>query len=243
MRIGVVIPTLNEEEVIERTLCLLLERGSPEIVMVADCDSADRTVELAGGFEVTTLSDASLNSRAAAMNAGAARALAAQPDVEALWFLHADATPPKRWDESIAAALADEQVVGGAFDIRWDYSGVDWFRRMKLKFFQAINRARFRRTHIFYGDQGIFVRPRAFEEVGRMPDVALMEDVILSRRLKRLGRLTLASGLLRTNPRRFLRHGVCRQVLFDLWLLAGERLGVHSARHHESYNHRRARSI
>ena len=241
MRIGVIIPTLNEEVVIEQTLRSLFERGDPATVVVADCGSRDRTTAISRQFEsVIVIRDAAYDCRAAAMNAGAARAQRECPDLDVLWFLHADSTPPEAWDACIARALADEQVVGGAFDIRWDYSGIDWFRRAKLRMFQAINRMRFRITRIYFGDQGIFVRPDAFEAAGRMADVSLLEDVLLCRRLRRLGRTRLARGVIRTNPRRFLRYGVCRQVMLDVWLLLAERLGFHPTRLHLKYNRNRA---
>ncbi len=241
MRIGVIIPTLQEEAVIEQTLRGLFERGDPATVVVADCGSRDRTTAISQQFDsVITICNAAFDSRASAMNAGAARARRECPDLDVLWFLHADSTPPERWDEAITVAMADEQVVGGAFDIRWDYTGIDWFRRAKLRMFQAINRMRFRRTRIFFGDQGIFVRVDAFEAAGRMADVSLLEDVLLCRRLRRLGRTRLARGVIRTNPRRFLRYGVCRQVMLDVWLLLAERLGFHPTRLHLKYNRNRA---
>ncbi|MCZ6834919.1 MAG: glycosyltransferase [Planctomycetota bacterium] len=240
MRIGVIIPTLDEEDVIERTLRTLLQRGRPAIVVVADCGSLDRTIALAQQFDVVTLSDSALNTRAKAMNVGAARALRDCPGLEALWFLHADSIPPHEWDSCIADGMNVVRVVGGAFDIRWNYEGVDLFRRTKLAFFQRINRFRFHLTHIFFGDQGIFVRPDAFEEVGHMPHVDLLEDVLLCRLLKRRGRLILARGVVRTNPRRFLKHGVCRQVMLDVWLLLSERLGLRQRRLHEWYNQEKA---
>lgn len=241
MRIGVIIPTLNEEAVIEQTLRIMFQRGDPATVVVADCNSRDRTTAISRQFEsVITISDAGFDSRAAAMNAGAARAQRECPDLDVLWFLHADSTPPEAWDACIARELADEQMVGGAFDIRWDYSGIDWFRRTKLRMFQAINRIRYRHTRIFFGDQGIFVRVGVFNEVGGMPEVSLLEDVILCRLLKKCGRLALAPELLRTNPRRFLRHGVCRQVMMDVWLLTAERLGFNPTRLHARYHHEKA---
>lgn len=240
MRIGVIIPTLQEEAVLERTLRILHERGRPAIVVVADCGSEDRTVEIAKSFAVTTISDRNLNSRAAAMNAGAARALRECPDLEVLWFLHADSLPPEHWDSIIAAVLADKRVVGGAFDNKWNLAEVSWFPRAKLRFFSCFNRMRYRLTHIFFGDQGIFVRPAAFEEAGRMADVSLLEDVLLCRRLKRIGELRLAPGVIRTNPRRFLKYGVCRQVMLDVWLLLAERLGFHPTKLHARYNRQKA---
>ena len=98
------------------------------------------------------------------------------------------------------------------------------------------NRIRFRITKQYFGDQGIFVRTDAFAAAGGMPQVALMEDVILCRRLKRLGALRLARGRTVTSPRRFLRHGVLRQTAIDCVLLAAERVGLEPRRIHAWYN-------
>lgn len=237
MLIGVIIPTLNEEIVIEATLRAVLERGQPECLIVADCNSHDRTTSIAKQHGAVVIGGPHLKHRAAAMNEGAAWALKHHPNLDALWFLHADSMPPTGWDRSIGEVLEDERFVGGAFDIKWSITGVSWFIRTKLRIFSTINRTRFRLTHIYFGDQGIFVRPEAFLAAGRLADVALLEDVILSRKLKKIGRTRLASGLMRTNPRRFLRHGVCRQVMIDVWILLAERIGFHPARLYAWYNH------
>ncbi len=75
--------------------------------------------------------------------------------------------------------------MGGAFAHR--FSEPTW----SLAVISFINRVRYRLTRNYYGDQGIFVRAAVFRELGGYPDVALMEDLILSQRLKRLGRTAL----------------------------------------------------
>ncbi|MHC5113783.1 MAG: glycosyltransferase [Planctomycetota bacterium] len=240
MRIGVVIPTLDEEAGIGRTLSLLERRGRSVVTVVADCGSDDRTVAIAESHGVEAVCDPDLDSRAAAMNAGLARVLERAPDLDAIWFLHADSVPVAGWDESIAAALADPRVVGGAFDFQWDLRGVPWTAQLPLLLLCLYNRVRFRVTRSYFGDQGIFVRPRTLRAVGGLPAVMLMEDVVLCRRLKRHGRLRLARGRTVTSPRRFLRHGVVRQAILDLLLLGAERVGLQPTRLHAWYNREKA---
>ncbi|MCP3903676.1 MAG: glycosyltransferase [Planctomycetes bacterium] len=240
MRIGVVIPTLNEEPDLGRTLALLADRGSAAIVVVADCGSRDRTAEIAAAAGAEVVRDPALDNRAAAMNAGIRRALQVHPDVDALWFLHADTEPAPQWDEHIAETLADPRVVGGAFDFQWDKRGVAWTARVPLTVMELINRIRFRVTRSYFGDQGIFARPEALRAVGGVPSLSLMEDVVLCRLLKRHGRLRLARGRTVTSPRRFLRHGVVRQGILDLALLFAERAGLQPTRVHAWYNREKA---
>ncbi len=236
MQIGVVIPTLNEQAAIAHTIRLVRRRGTAATIVVADCMSADRTTTIAAREGAVVVRDATLTSRAAAMNAGAKHALRVRPDLDALWFLHADSTPVRDWDQAIAEVLADSSAVGGAFDFQWDLRNVSVLNCAQLLALTAFNRARFRITKTFFGDQGIFVRADVFAAVGGIPPVALMEDVILCRRLKRLGRLGMARGRTVTSPRRFVRHGVLKQALIDAYLLTAERMGLEPSRLHAWYN-------
>lgn len=240
MRIAVVIPTRNDAADLVQTLESLRAGGNPDLVVVADCGSTDGTREVARRGNAVTTGGSQLTNRAAAMNAGAQRALAAQPQIDAIWFLHADSLPPQGWKELIAEAFADPKAVGGAFDFQWNYAGVWWLPLVFLFVVENINRVRFRMTKSFFGDQGIFVRPSTFEAVGGFPDVTLMEDVVFCRRLRRHGRLLLVRRRMRTSPRRFLRHGVLRQGLLDLGLLLAERAGIHPERIYAWYNREKA---
>lgn len=240
MQIGVVIPTLNEQTAIAHTIRLVRRRGTAAAIVVADCMSADHTTTIAAGEGALVVRDASLTSRAAAMNAGAKQALRIRPDLDALWFLHADSAPVRGWDNAIAEVLGDSSVVGGAFDFQWDLRDVGWVQCLELLALTTFNRARFRITKTFFGDQGIFVRADVYQAVGGIPTVALMEDVIFCRRLKRLGRLGMARGRTVTSPRRFVRHGVLKQALIDAYLLTAERMGLEPARLHAWYNREKA---
>jgi ABC-type glycerol-3-phosphate transport system substrate-binding protein len=77
---------------------------------------------------------------------------------------------------------------------------------------------RSRWSGIATGDQGLFVRRDWFERVGGFPEIELMEDVALSRRLKRLGRPTCLCTPLGTSSRRWERDGILRTVVL-MWSL------------------------
>ena len=239
MRIAVIIPTYCEERMLPVTLAALHQHGRSATVIVADCGSTDETTRLAREAGATVLHGPELVNRASAMNAGATWVIRNEPDIEALWFLHADTAPPPEWDCMIAEVLADQRVVGGAFRMVWNRNEIPRWMRVRLGALALINRMRYELTSSYFGDQGIFVRRTAFERIGGFPDVPLLEDVVLCRALRGIGVVRLAPATVVTSPRRFVRHGPIRQSLLDLGLLTAERLGLQPTRIHAWYNRER----
>jgi rSAM/selenodomain-associated transferase 2 len=162
--------------------------------------------------------------RARQMNAGARQA-----GGDVLLFLHADTWLPDGAPVAIAAALADPGAVGGRFDVRFD-SG-----RRVLGLVAGLMNARSRATGICTGDQAIFVRRADFEAVGGYPDIPLMEDIELCRRLKRRGRLTALRARVTTSARKWEREGPLRTIGL-MWVLRLLHFcGVAPARLHRWY--------
>lgn len=164
------------------------------------------------------------STRAALMNAGAAAARGAT-----LLFLHADSLPPANALALIEDALADQRVGGGAFEHCFAEGG--W----SLRAINLINRIRYRLTRTYYGDQGIFVRADVFRALGGYRDLALMEDLDLSQRLKRAGRTVLLPARLVTSGRRFVARGPWRTFFFIAWLLLLHTLGRDTQRYAERW--------
>jgi hypothetical protein len=77
---------------------------------------------------------------------------------------------------------------------------------------------RSRLSGISTGDQAIFVRRRTFEALGGYPDMPLMEDVELTRRLKRAGKLAALRLRVTTAARKWEQEGVVRTIAL-MWLL------------------------
>lgn len=219
--ISVIVPALNEQARVADLLGALRLHAVSEVLLV-DGGSADRTVEIAATFPEIRLLHAE-RGRARQMNAGASVARG-----EILLFLHADATLPPDATLLIARATADPSVVFGAFKLRTvrdDGSSPAWLRIADL---------RSRYSGLPYGDQAIFVRRSAFFAVGGFPDQPLMEDLELSRRLRRVGRFARLDAEVLASGRRWERHPL-RTTLFMNLAPALYALGVSAARLHRWY--------
>jgi rSAM/selenodomain-associated transferase 2 len=209
MIVSVIIPTLNEQAVLAKTLAHTAELGFDEIVVV-DGGSEDETVAIAQtlcphltGARVITAPQG----RARQMNEGAKASRG-----EGLLFLHADTRLPPDAKRLIISALADSGVAGGRFDVRFD-SPSPW-----AGVISTLMNLRSRWTGIATGDQAIFVRRRVFEGLGGFSDIPLMEDIEFSKRLKRAGRIARLRQTVVTSFRRWERQGPLRTITL-MWIL------------------------
>jgi rSAM/selenodomain-associated transferase 2 len=203
-RLTIVLPVLNEAAIIVaalQALAPLRARGAE--IIVADGYSRDGTAQLAEPFADRVI--AVRRGRGAAMNAGAALGTG-----DALLFLHADTALPDGTDRLIDAALAHR--AWGRFDLR--IAG----RHPLLAVVARMINLRSRLSGIATGDQAIFVSRKAFEAVGGFPDLPLMEDIAISRRLKRLCRPLCIATPAVTSGRRWEQSGVIRTILL-MWRL------------------------
>jgi len=204
--LSIVVPVLDEAANLERLLPDLRNMAPEAEVVVADGGSADGSEAVVARFSGARLVT-SARGRAVQMNTGAA---AASGDV--LLFLHADTRLPAGFEAAIARALGDLRVVGGRFDVAFDNPA--WPFRM----IAGLMNARSRLSAICTGDQAIFVRRAAFEALAGYAEIPLMEDVDLSRRLKRLGRVACLRQRVHTSARRWERDGVARTIVL-MWAL------------------------
>jgi len=157
--------------------------------------------------------------RAIQQNAGANIATG-----DVLLFLHADCCLPESGLEDIRRQmLADDSCVGGCFRQRIDQPG--WLYRW-------IEFGNFLRAKILkwaYGDQAIFVRTLTWQNIGGFPEIPLMEDLYLMKRLKKKGRLICIRAPLVVSARRWKHQGPLRQTLRNWTLLAAVHLGISPA--------------
>jgi rSAM/selenodomain-associated transferase 2 len=204
--VSVVIPTLNEAGVIVDTLRSLQPmRAAGHEVVVSDGGSVDATVERARPLADRVISVRP--GRAGQMNAGAA---ASSGDV--LLFLHADTLLPPGADRLVRDAVSRPGARWGRFDVR--LSG----RSVLFRVIEAGISWRSRLTGIASGDQAIFVRRVAFDNVGGFNEMPLMEDLDLSRRLKALAPPVCLRARVVTSSRRWEERGIVRTVLL-MWRL------------------------
>ena len=224
----VIIPALNEEAAIARTIRSCREAGPCEVIVV-DGGSRDRTVEIARG-EADTVISAS-RGRALQMNAGADVARG-----EVLLFLHADTRLPAGSVSAALDALRNPTVIGGAFRVRLAASsGAGRYVHATLWITGRMIGVRAGVTRAFTGDQAIFVRAEAFRSLGGYPEIPLMEDVELSRRMRRAGKTVLLPLRVGTSGRRWEAWGPLRTVLFMWRLRTGYLLGWNPSRSADAY--------
>lgn len=203
--LSLILPVLNEATTVVAQLTKLQAlRARGAELLVVDGGSNDGTVVLAAAG-ADRLLDAP-RGRALQMNAGARASRG-----EVLLFVHADTTLPPDADALIRAAIAGG-AVWGRFDVSIDS------RHPLLPLVAAMMNWRSRLTGIATGDQAMFVRRDAFLAVGAFPEVALMEDIALSRRLKAVARPACLRARVRTSGRRWEQHGVLRTIVL-MWRL------------------------
>ena len=213
MTLTIIMPVLDEATEIEAALAALAPyrmRGGE--VIVADGGSSDRTPELARPLADHVI--VARRGRAAQMNAGAT---IASGDV--LLFLHADTRLPDKADRLVLDGLASSGRNWGRFDVRFDGGGL-------LAFVALMMNWRSRLTGIATGDQALFVTRAAFERAGGFPAIALMEDVMLSAKLKRISKPFALHARITTSARRWREHGTLRTVLLMWWLRLAFFLGA-----------------
>ena len=212
MNISIIIPTLNEADRIGQAVQRAWATG-PHEVLVVDGGSLDDTVAIAERHGARVLGG--VRGRASQQNLGARQATG-----DVLLFLHADNLLDPDGVRQIAAALENGPVLGGAFQQKISASG------LLYRLLERGNALRVRWLGLPYGDQGIFLRREVFDRLGGFPEVGLMEDLLLMRKLRRRARPVLLPGPLQVSPRRWQRYGVVRQTLRNWSLLLAERLGV-----------------
>ena len=228
-RLCIVVPVLDEAEGLAPWLAKLqpLRRRGVRLVVV-DGGSSDGTLDLARGHADIVFQ--APRGRAAQMNAGAAACRA-----EVLLFLHADTELPEGADTLILDAVARGRR-WGRFDVRFDAGDA----RLWLVAHLMNGRSRF--TGIATGDQALFVSQDSFEAVGGFPEMPLMEDVAISRALKRLGRPACLHAKVVTSARRWVRNGVWTTIFLMWRLRAAYFFGADPARLALRYGHLRRES-
>jgi rSAM/selenodomain-associated transferase 2 len=202
-KISVIIPILNEAKVLETTLSQLQPELGPHELIVVDGGSTDTSVRIAEKYGKVVISE---RGRAKQLNTGAAAATG-----EILIFLHADI-----WLESGAFAAVTTALssgyVGGGFRQKIDGKCVLY------RLIEIAGNIRGRHLKVFYGDSGIFLPRAGFEKIGGFPEIPILEDMELSKGLRRLGKTTLLTPCIHISARRWEARGILRTTLNN-WLI------------------------
>jgi rSAM/selenodomain-associated transferase 2/rSAM/selenodomain-associated transferase 1 len=207
----IVIPVLNEGAALTAKLAALqsLRAQGAEIVLV-DGGSLDESCARAQPWVDHLISSPA--GRARQMNAGAACTTqsTAKTQADALLFLHADTQLPPNAYALILHAL--EHQPWGRFDVQLESNDP------RLRLVSAMMNLRSRLTGIATGDQAMFVKTALFQTVGGFPDQPLMEDIELSKRLKKHASPACLREKVITSARKWERDGVWNTVAL-MWRL------------------------
>jgi rSAM/selenodomain-associated transferase 2 len=211
--ISIVMPILNETESLPETI--RRARANPEVceIIVVDGGSQDNSGAVAERLGCRVLGSAP--GRGGQMRLGASLA---RGDV--VLFLHADTWLPPDAARKALDCLRDLSVVAGGF---WKVFRDSPFLLLGARCKCGVRLLLGRRI---LGDQAMFVRREVLEKIGGVPEMELMEEFELCRRLRRVGRLALADATVTTSARRFVRLGVVRTYLRMGWVTLRYRLGA-----------------
>jgi rSAM/selenodomain-associated transferase 2 len=205
-KLSIIMPVLDEGEGIAAALDALADlRARGTEVIVVDGGSRDATVQRARPRSDRVI--LASRGRALQMNAGAEQASS-----DVLLFLHADTRVPADADYVVLKGLERSGRVWGRFDVKIDGRSpvlpvVAWFMNLRSRL-----------TGIATGDQAMFVRRGAFQAVGGFPAIALMEDIALCKRLKRVSKPLCLRERVTTSGRRWEKRGVLSTIML-MWRL------------------------
>jgi len=210
--LSIIIPTLNEEDVLGKTLTRLQVKKNCEVIVV-DGGSSDATLTLARNAGCKIIS--SPKGRGRQMNLGAAKATG-----EVLLFLHADTLLPDNFPALILGAISRPTIAAGAFSLAIDSPS----KSLAAIAFLANLRARF--LHLPYGDQALFATRTMFNTIGGFPEMEIMEDFVFIQNIKKEGKIIILPERATTSARRWQNMGIIRTTLINQLIVCGHSLGV-----------------
>ena len=224
--LSIIIPAYNAEDVLPLCLSSLmpgLESGLIREVILVDGGSEDQTRRLAEGAGATVIS-APEKGRAAQLRQGVEQARG-----DWLLFLHADTALSRDWAERAKAHIEERPDRAAAFTLAY---------RSDHPMAKVVARRanwRARTLGLPYGDQGLMLSRKLYQEVGGYPDVSFMEDVKIVRALGKQ-RLTLLSAEARTDASKYERDGWRKRSWRNAFLITRYLLGADPEKLAKSYS-------
>ncbi len=211
-KISVIIPSLNEEKTIQKTIESAKQVYFTEII-VSDGGSTDQTKEIAESLGAKVV--LSKQGRGQQQQTGFEASSG-----ELIVLLHADTILPKNWDKLVRAALDNEKTAITAFKLAISESG---FSYKMVSYFANLRSVW---AKMPYGDQSFAIRKSTLLKIGGVPNRVLMEDVYLVREALKIGELSLISASVKTSARRWKKYGVLKTTAFNQLILWADSLGA-----------------
>ena len=194
MKVSIIVPTLNEELVLEKTLTQF-QQLSPHELIVSDGGSDDDTRNIAGRFSHRVITGSA--GRALQMNVGADEATG-----DILLFLHADSRIEPESYRKMLQCMQNPKWIGGTFTLciesgKWSLKLIALLANIRSKYFG-----------LAYGDQGFFVRKKVFKDMNGFSPLPICEDLDFYHRLRKKGPVILLKEKAHTSPRRWIKEGI-----------------------------------
>ena len=194
MKVSIIVPTLNEELVLENTLTHI-QQLFPHELIVSDGGSNDYTYRIADRFSHRVITGSA--GRALQMNAGANEATG-----DLLLFLHADSRIEPESYRKMLEYMKNPKWIGGAFTLciesgKWSLKLIALLANIRSKYFG-----------VAYGDQGFFVRKEVFKDMNGFSPIPICEDLDFYYRLRKKGSVILLKEKAHTSPRRWINEGI-----------------------------------
>jgi rSAM/selenodomain-associated transferase 2 len=212
--LSVIIPTLNASVALPETAEALLSGATDGLIrelVISDGGSTDQTREAAAELGALWLPGPPGRGMQIARGVAASSA-------PWLLILHADTHLSDGWTTAVRHHIADRSGMAGYFRLKFRANGI------VPRFVAGGTNLRSRWLSLPYGDQGLLISRRLLEDVGGYPEIPLMEDVAMARRLK--GRLRPLDAEARTSAERYLRDGWARRIVRNLGTLLRYKLGA-----------------
>lgn len=202
----IIVPIYNEEEELHTRSDEFSKLSRHAELIFVDGKSTDKSAAIAALYGKVVSSE---RGRGRQMNAGAQEAAG-----DILFFLHADNTISPETISRIEEQTRRSEAVGGCLTQRIESE------RAIFRFIEWQGNRRARRTKIFYGDQGIFVRKDVFNQLGGFPEVPIFEDVLFTQKLKQAGKTIVLPDKIKVSARRWQKRGILRTtIMFNRFLI------------------------
>jgi rSAM/selenodomain-associated transferase 2 len=204
MKISVIVPVYNEAALLTNKIEYFRQLAEYAELIFVDGNSADKTVEILQQHHFTVLKS-TLTSRGAQLSLGAKRA---KHDI--LLFHHFDSVLPNKALELIDDSLRFKNW--GRFNIKIN----DPARIFRI--IETMMNWRSEITSIATGDQAIFAKRDIYKKnVTQLETLPIMEDIYLSKQLKKSGKPIAIKDAVLTSSRYWRKNGILKSIIM-MWM-------------------------